>query len=102
MNKKSYKNLILVLIFQSKGKWSWYQLERELDWRGIGGKIKVVDVIKHLISENLVTEKIDPSLGAGMPYYFVTDDGADTVRELVSQFGVEAFSRKKESREDYS
>lgn len=98
---KSYKNLILVLIYQTSGRWSWYQLERELEWRGIGGKIKVTDIIAELVAEDLVYEETNPSLGAGIPYCSVTDDGAKRVRELVNEFGAESFERKKESTSDY-
>jgi len=101
MKKKSYKDLILVLIFFSKGKWSWYQLARELEWRGLGGQIKVNDIIDQLIAEKLVIEKIDPVVGTGVPYYDVTHAGADKVHELVNEFGIEAFTRKQENKDDY-
>lgn len=101
MKRKLYKDLILVLIFQTKGKWSWYQLERELEWRGIAGKVKVTEVVNQLVADNLVSERIDPSVGTGMPYYSVTDEGSDAVRELVDRLGADAFSRKKENKNDY-
>ncbi len=99
--KKSYKHLILVLIYRSGGKWTWYQLERDLEWRGIKGKIRVVDIVDELRSEGLVVKNENPKLGPGMPYYAVTDDGLNFVKELIDQFGTEAFELKKESREDY-
>jgi hypothetical protein len=101
MKKKLYKDLILVLIFFSKGKWSWYQLARELEWRGLGGQIKVTDIIDQLISEKLVIEKTDSIAGIGTPYCFVTSAGADKVHELVNEFGIEAFTRKQENKDDY-
>ncbi len=98
--KKSLKNLLLVLICAHDGEYTWYQLARELEWRGLIGW-SVVQLANFLIEANLIIQKIDPKISKDTPVYFITDDGRAKARELVDQYGLESFKIKKQNPEDY-
>ncbi len=98
--KKSLKNLLLVLICAHDGEYTWYQLARELEWRGLIGW-SVVQLVNFLIEANLIIQKIDPKISKDTPVYFITDDGRAKARELVDQYGLESFKIKKQNPEDY-
>lgn len=98
--KKSLKNLLLVLICAHNGEYTWYQLARELEWRGLRGW-SVVRLTNFLIEANLIIQKIDPKFSKDTPVYFITDDGRKKARELVDQYGLESFKIKKQNPDDY-
>lgn len=98
--KKSLKNLLLVLICAHDGEYTWYQLARELEWRGLIGW-SVVQLVNFLIEANLIIQKIDPKISKDTPVYFITDDGRTKARELVDQYGLESFRIKKQNLDDY-
>lgn len=100
MAKKSFKDLVLVLIYQTSGKWTWYQIERELGWRHIGGRINAVTIIGKLIDNGYVEEKQLPEK-AGNPVYIITDEGVKKVQSLIQENGVEYYMQKVEKPEDY-
>lgn len=98
--KKSIKELLLVLVCAHNGEYTWYQLARELEWRGLIGW-SVVQLANFLIEANLIIQKIDPKISKDTPVYFITDDGRAKARELVDQYGLESFKIKKQNPEDY-
>ncbi len=98
--KKSIKELLLVLVCAHNGEYTWYQLARELEWRGLIGW-SVVKLINFLIEANLIIQKIDPKISKDTPVYFITDDGRAKARELVDQYGLESFRIKKQNPDDY-
>ena len=63
------------LIAKNDGKWSWYQLERGLNSRGIGGPVKTIDEVNSLVNEGLITERKDEKYPN--PLYFITDKGRE-------------------------
>ena len=73
--KKSIKELLLVLICAHNGEYTWYQLARELEWRGLIGKCSVVQLANFLKENNLIIEKIDPKISKDTPVYFITEQG---------------------------
>ena len=99
MIKKSYRALILVLLYAHNGTWSWYQLERELDRRGLGRKISSTKVIDMLIKEGFIEEKQDPKNNTLT--CFVTEAGKEKVMEFVNLYGAEAFKLTIENPDDY-
>lgn len=100
MKRKSYRNLILVLIYQTQGKWTWYQIGRELGWRGLG-QVDVVTITDKLASEGLVKEIVDPKLGEGIPYYSTTEKGDEKARSLIDEFGIDMFISRNERKDEY-
>jgi DNA-binding PadR family transcriptional regulator len=98
MNKRSYKDLILVLI-HTKVRTNWYQIERSLDLRGIGGRSNSIKLINELIEEKLVEEQNDPEENLSM--YLITVKGQEKVKSLLDQFGVEAFAPTEQNPDDY-
>jgi len=99
--KKSIKELLLVLICAHNGEYTWYQLARELEWRGLLGKGSVVQLADSLTETNLITQQIDPNISKDTPVYFITDDGRAKARELVEQYGLDSFKIKKQNPDDY-
>ena len=67
------KTVFLDLIAKNDGKWTWYQLERGLNARGIGGRVNTIGEIQSLISEGLITERHDENYPN--PLYCITDKG---------------------------
>jgi len=98
--KKSIKELLLILVCAHNGEYTWYQLARELEWRGLIGW-SVVQLANFLIEANLIIQKIDPKISKDTPVYFITDDGRAKARELVDQYGLESFKIKKQNPDDY-
>ena len=99
--KKSIKELLLVLVCAHNGEYTWYQLARELEWRGLIGKWSVVQLADFLIEANLIKEKKDPKISKDTPVYLITDDGRAKARELVHQHGLDCFKIKKQNPDDY-
>ena len=99
--KKSIKELLLVLVCAHDGKYTWYQLERELEWRGLAGKVKTSDITDVLEKDLLITKKIKSNRGPALPVYNITDSGRAKARELVDQYGLECFKIKKQNPDDY-
>ncbi|WP_339049799.1 hypothetical protein [Rickettsiella endosymbiont of Xylota segnis] len=99
MNKRSYKDLILVLIFKSNGEWSWYQIERALDLRGIGGRVNSVEAINTLMQEGLVKQL--KTLNKNLSKYSVTEQGKIKVQQLIDKFGAESFTTTQQNPDDY-
>ncbi len=67
------KKVIVELIAKNDGKWTWYQLERGLNSRNIGGQINTITEVEALIADGLLTMKSDPNYPA--PLYLVTEKG---------------------------
>lgn len=67
------KRLIVELINKNDGKWTWYQLERGLSLRGLGGQVNSVLEAEELVSDGLLAIAADPAFPA--PLYFVTAKG---------------------------
>jgi hypothetical protein len=67
------KRIIVELIAKNDGKWTWYQLERGLNSRGLGGHANTIAELEGLIESGLVGTKTDPSYPA--PLYTVTEKG---------------------------
>lgn len=67
------KFIFLDLIAKNDGKWTWYQLERGLNARGIGGRVNTIDEVNSLVNEGLITELQDEKYPN--PLYFITDKG---------------------------
>lgn len=99
--KKPLKNLLLVLICAHDGEYTWYQLERELEWRGLAGKAKAGDVADILLKDSFITQEIKSNRGPALPVYHITDNGREKARELVDQYGLESFKIKKQNPDDY-
>ncbi len=99
--KKSIKNLILVLICAHDGEYTWYQLERELEWRGLAGKARAGDIAELLLRESFITQEIKTEMGAGLPVYHITDSGRKKAKEVVELYGLESFKIKKQNPNDY-
>lgn len=99
MIKKSFKNLILVLIYLSSGKWSWYQIERELSRRRIGGRINPVIILDSLVQEGLAERQTNTNTNISL--YFITDKGKETVRQLVDKYGAETYAPTEQNPDDY-
>ena len=99
MNKRSYKDLILVLIYKSNGKWSWYQIERALDLRGIGGRVNSVEKINTLMQEGLVKQLQTPN--KNLSSYSITEQGKIKVQQLIEEFGAESFVTTQQNPDDY-
>jgi DNA-binding HxlR family transcriptional regulator len=53
------KEIIFQLIYANDGKWTWYQLERGLTAKGVGGQSNTMVLIHELINEGLISEKED-------------------------------------------
>lgn len=100
MKNKSYRNLILVLIYRTKGNWTWYQINRELRWRGLG-QVDVVSIVDGLTAEGLVQKVVDPKLGSGIPYYRTTVKGDELVHNLINLFGIDRFVSRTENKDEY-
>lgn len=99
MKKKSYEDLILYVIYQYGGNASWYQIERELGFRGIGGRTNAIVIADKLVEKGMVEKHLDP--GSNYSVYITTDLGVDKVFQLVEELGIEAFSRTVQNRDDY-
>jgi DNA-binding PadR family transcriptional regulator len=99
--KKSLKNLLLVLICAHDGEYTWYQLERELEWRGLGGKVMAGTIANKLVAESLVTKEIHLDKGPGLPVYRITAIGREKAKELVRQYGINSFEIKRQDPNDY-
>jgi DNA-binding PadR family transcriptional regulator len=97
--KKSLTNLILTLVYRTSGKWTWYQIERELSFRGIGGMYNAVVILDHLVEDGLVEREYIS--GRIDPVYHITEAGRERVQELVDEYGPEFFMQSKENRDDY-
>ncbi len=103
MEKKSLKDLILFLIYGHDGAYTWYQLERELDLRGLGGgHISSLDLVELLITEGLVIQKEHLNQSA-IPWnlYYVTEEGKKRAYELVKKHGFDYFMAEIQNRDDY-
>ncbi len=99
--KKSIKDLLLVLVCAHNGEYTWYQLARELEWRGLSGMGSVVKLANLLIDEALVTQKMQVTVSKDTPVYFVTDRGREKAKDLVEQYGLDSFKIKKQNPDDY-
>lgn len=74
------KFIFLDLIAKNDGKWSWYQLERGLNARGVGGQVNTINELNSLLAEGLITEhQIEKH---PHPLYLITDEG----RSWLNQF----------------
>ncbi len=69
----SVKAIFLELIAKNDGNWTWYQLERGLNAKGIGGQVKTIDEIKALVQDGLIVEKHSDQFPN--PLYSITDKG---------------------------
>lgn len=67
------KFIFLDLTAKNDGKWTWYQLERGLNARGIGGQVDTIEEVRKLVKEGLITERKDDKYPH--PLYFITDEG---------------------------
>ncbi|MBU3059257.1 hypothetical protein [Pseudomonas indica] len=67
------KILILKMIAKHDGKWTWYQIERGLNAKGLGGVVNSTEVLQALIDEGFITTKSDPRYPS--PLYSITELG---------------------------
>jgi hypothetical protein len=98
--KKSMKDLLLVIICANSGRYSWYQLNRELEWRGIRENRCAGDIVDGLIKDGLVVELTENDR-PGLPIYYITDKGRDWAHEIVDKYGLDSFKITKQNPEDY-
>jgi len=73
----NYKIETLNLILLNDGKWSWYQLERGLTAKGLGGQFDTSKVIKDLLAEELIKEIYNEK--SLHPLYVITEKGKDSL-----------------------
>lgn len=99
MAKYFYTDLILVLIYASTAKWSWYKIERALDLRGIGGTISSGQILKALIQRGLIEEVNQAQIN--QEYFLATPKGEEKALQLIDKYGAEFFLSKKQNRDDY-
>lgn len=98
MPRLSYEDLILVLIYKTSGKWTWYQLQRALDLRGLGGEISVVKVTNKLILEGFIQSK---AFQESNPTYHISEQGRSKVEYLLQKYGSELFEAKDQNPDDF-
>ena len=67
------QGIILELISRNDGKWTWYQLERGLDSKGLGGCPNLMELIGDLVQAGLLEEQHDDRFPH--PLYRVTKQG---------------------------
>ena len=96
MIKMLYKDLILVLVSKSSEKWSWYQIERALDLRGIGRRVNSMKIVNELIEAGYVEECRIPNKNISV--YFVTSKGDEKVSELIDEYGNSAFDTSEKTQ----
>ncbi len=100
MKKIFFSDLILVLIARASGKWSWYQVERALDLRGIGGRVNSAKIINKLIATGFVNER--KISNKNLSIYFTTSKGDEKVNQLIHSYGNEVFDSSKKDPNDYT
>lgn len=72
------RTVIVELINNNDGKWTWYQLERGLTHVGAGGRADTMSVLAELIHEGLLSEQSDERYMH--PLYRVTEKGREFLK----------------------
>lgn len=67
------RRTIVELIEKNDGKWTWYQLDRGMTARGLGGRMNFMEVVTELINEGLIAEERDARYP--QPLYRITEKG---------------------------
>ena len=99
MKKKKYSDLILILIARANGKWSWYQVERALDLRGIGGIVDSTKIINELIEAGFLEGRKNSN--EDLTVYLTTNKGDEKANQLICMHGNQAFDPSEKDPKDY-
>ena len=99
MSKCLYSDLVLVIVYSFQGECTWYQVERALGLRGLGGTIDSTVIAKDLINKGLLFETHKPE--TNLSHYSITKEGGERVIDLIGKYGEQVFEPRKQKHSDF-